>query len=222
VRAFAEATDRVDALICNAGVMGGPMLGTTQGLERQMGTNHFGHAALVTRLFPLLEASGGRVVMLSSIAARGGKLTAQMSRDDLVSPVGYAPKVVYANTKQANLLFAQELHRRVGTRVAAVAAHPGVSWTNLFVRQLRDEGRGWAVLPVRTLAPRVMQSAGAGAKPSLRALAEPSGSFVGPRRLNQVRGPAELLDVYSTGSDPATARRLWELTEQVLEMPLPA
>jgi len=51
--------------------------------------------------------------------------------------------------------------------------------------------------------------------------ATPSGSFVGPRRFNQVRGPAELLEVYSTGSDPVTAARLWELTEQIIGVPLP-
>ena len=222
IAAFAEGTDTVDALICNAGVMGGPLLGTVQGFERQMGTNHLGHAALVARLFPLLDKASGRVVMISSIAARGGNLTAQMNQDDLVSPVGYAPQVVYSNTKQANLLFAQELHRRVGARVAAVAAHPGVSWTNLFLRQLKDEGRGYLAPAMRVLGPLVLQSARAGAQPTLRALLEPSGSFVGPRRFNQYRGPAELLEVYPTGSDPATAARLWELTEQILELRLPS
>lgn len=222
VAAFAEATPRVDALVCNAGVMGGPLLGTVQGHERQMGTNHLGHAALVARLFPLLEQVSGRVVVVSSIAARGGSLGPQMTVDDLVSPYGYLPGPVYASTKQANLLFAQELHRRVGDRVASVACHPGVSWTNLFVRQLRDEGRGWLVPPMRLVGPLVMQSARAGAQPTLQALTAPSGSFVGPKALNQWRGRPHLLDVYTTGSDPATAARLWELTEQVLGIPLPS
>lgn len=222
VKAFADATDHLDALVCNAGVMAGPMLTTAQGLERQMGTNHFGHAALLSRLFPLLDKASGRIVMVSSIAARGGSLTAKMTVDDLVSPPDYRPQVVYSNTKQANLLLAQELHRRVGDRVATVAAHPGVSWTNLFLRQLQDEGRGYLVPPMRVVGPLVMQSAKAGAQPTLRALLEPSGSFVGPKRFNQIRGKAELLEVYPTATDPATAARLWELTEQVLEIPLPS
>jgi NAD(P)-dependent dehydrogenase (short-subunit alcohol dehydrogenase family) len=221
VRAFAEGTDHVDALVCNAGVMGGHMLFTKQGFERQMGTNHLGHAALVARLFPLLEKASGRVVMVSSIAARGGKLGPDMTVEDLINPAGYHAEHVYRNTKQANLLFAQELHRRVGDRVASVSAHPGVSWSNLFIRQLQESGRGWLAPPVRLLGPLVMQSATGGARATLRALEEPSGSFVGPKRFNQVRGPAELLDVYTTGSDPVTAARLWELTEQILELPLP-
>ena len=222
VSAFAEATDGIDALVCNAGVMGGPMLGTTQGHERQMGTNHLGHAALVARLFPQLEQAGGRLVLVSSIAARGGTLGPDLTVDTLVSPAGYDAMKVYANTKQANLLFAQELHRRIGDRVPTVAAHPGVSWTNLFVRQLQDEGRGWLVPPAKLLGPVAMQSAKAGAQPTLRALGEASGSFVGPKRFNQYRGPAELLDVYSTGSDPATAARLWDVTAQIIGIALPA
>lgn len=222
VDAFAALTTRVDALVCNAGIMGGPLLRTVQGHERQMGTNHLGHAALVARLFPLLEAAHGRVVIISSIAARGGKLNADIGVDDLVSPPDYLSQQVYANTKQANLLFAQELHRRVGDRVAVVAAHPGVSWTNLFIRQLQETGKGWQVPPMRILGPLFFQSPKAGAQPTLRALQEPSGSFVGPKRLHQFRGPAELLAVYTTGSDPATAARLWDVTEQVLGFPLPA
>ncbi|MCU1594647.1 MAG: short-chain dehydrogenase [Frankiales bacterium] len=222
VAAFASATTSVDALICNAGIMGGPLLGTVQGHERQMGTNHLGHAALISGLFPLLEAARGRIVIISSIAARGGKLNARIGVDDLVSPPGYLSGPVYANSKQANLLFAQELHRRVGSRVAVVAAHPGVSWTNLFARQLRDEGKAWLVPALQLVRPIVFQTAKAGAQPTLRALNEASGSFVGPKRLNQYRGPAELLEVYTTGSDPAVAARLWEVTEEVLGAPLPA
>ena len=215
------------ALVCNAGVMGGPYLLTAQGFERQMATNHLGHAALVTALWPLLHAAGGRVVVVSSIAARSGRLTADTTRDELVEPAGrYDGKVVYSNTKQANLLFAQELHRRAGSAgspVSTVAAHPGVSATNLFARQLSDGGRT-LLAPLSKLVTRVaLQSASAGALPTLRALdhSTPSGAFVGPARFGQVRGRPELLDVYHSGKDPAAAARLWELTEDVLGAPLP-
>ena len=218
VARFADGTEQVDALICNAGVMGGRLQLTAQGLERQMGTNHFGHAALVARLLPRLS----RIVIVSSIAARGGSLGPGMTREDLTLPADYQSQKVYSNTKQANLLFAQELHRRVGDRVPTTCAHPGVSWTNLFPRQLKDDGRGWLVPAARVLGPLVLQPARAGAAPTLMALEAPSGSFIGPKGLNQSRGKPHLLDVYATGSDPATAARLWELTEEVLGLPLPA
>jgi NAD(P)-dependent dehydrogenase (short-subunit alcohol dehydrogenase family) len=234
VAAFAKGlTEQIDsdgrllnALVCNAGVMGGPLLFTAQGFERQVGTNHLGHVALVSALWPALHSAGGRVVVVSSIASRGGRLAVTTTRDDLVSPSTYDSGKAYANSKQANLLFAQELHRRVvaaGSPVSAVACHPGVSWTNLFSRQLREEGKGWLVPALALVRPLVFQSATAGAQPTLRALdpSTPSGAFVGPKFLNGARGRPELLDVFGTGSDPAVAAHLWQLTEDILGTPLP-
>ena len=217
----------LNGLVCNAGVMGGPYLTTAQGFERQMGTNHLGHVALVTALWPSLHAAGGRVVVLSSIRARAGRLSATSARDDLLAPPSsYDSGQVYANTKQANLLFVQELHRRIvaaGSPVSAVAAHPGVSWTNLFPRQMQEQGKGWLVPFVRVANPLLFQTAAAGALPTLRALdkSTPSGSFVGPKAFLQWRGKPELLDVYATATDPATAARVWQLTEDVLGTTLP-
>jgi len=216
----------LNALVCNAGVMGGPFLLTTQGYERQMGTNHLGHAALITALWPALHTAGGRVVIVGSIAARGGQLSATTTREDLLAPSPYASQKVYSNSKQANLLFAQELHRRAvaaGSPVSVVACHPGVAWTNLFSRQMRDEGKAW-VLPFLTVVrPIVFQSSAAGALPTLRALdsSTPSGSFVGPSGLMQSRGKPKLLEPFSTVDDPAAAARLAELTEDILGTPLP-
>ena len=45
-----ERHDSLTGLVCNAGVMGGPFALSPQGHERQMATNHLGHAALVTAL----------------------------------------------------------------------------------------------------------------------------------------------------------------------------
>jgi NAD(P)-dependent dehydrogenase (short-subunit alcohol dehydrogenase family) len=191
-----------------------------------MGTNHLGHAALVTALWPLLHSAGGRVVMVSSIAARGGGLSARTTLEQLVAPSPYVAQRVYSNTKQANLLFAQELHRRAGlagSPVSAVACHPGVSDSELFARTLRERSLG-ALVPVARVVMKVaLQSSAAGALPTLRALdhSTPSGAFVGPASLGQVRGKPELLEVFSTGKDEAAAERLWELTEQVLGTPLP-
>ncbi len=190
--------DNLCALICNAGVMGGPLRLTQQGFERQMATNHLGHATLV--------------------AADDPGATAH--------PAPYDGRQVYRNTKQANLLFAQELHRRCGTAgspVSAVAVHPGASATNLFARQLEQAGRGRLATASKVVTRVLLQSAAAGALPTLRALdhSTPSCAFIGPARFGQLRGRPELLDVYASAKDPATAARLWELTEQVLGKPLP-
>ena len=226
VKAVLDSTPTLSALVCNAGLMAGPHRLSPQGFELQMATNHLGHAALVTGLWPLLHASGSRVVLVSSLAARGGRLSPTSTVDELVAPSSYVAQRVYSTTKQANLLFAIELARRTGragSPVSAVAVHPGVSNTELFVRHLPG-GRRSPLLPVvKAVGALVLQSSDAGALPTLRGLhhSTPSGAFVGPGGLGQLRGRPVLLEVPSTAKDPATAERLWELTEQVLDTPLP-
>ena len=87
-----ERHDHLDALVCNAGVMGGPLLLSAQGFERQMATNHLGHAALVGGLWPLLQASAARVVLVSSTEARGGQLSPQTTQAQLLNPAPYDGK----------------------------------------------------------------------------------------------------------------------------------
>jgi NAD(P)-dependent dehydrogenase (short-subunit alcohol dehydrogenase family) len=229
VREFAAVCAAEDGplsgLVANAGVMACPFRLSTDGYELQMATNHFGHALLVSLLWSSL-APAARVVVISSIAARGGKLSAATTEDDLVTPAPYNKQHVYSNTKQANLLFAQELQRRAragGKDVTVITAHPGVSASELFPRQLRDSGLGWLVPVMRPVLAVVLQSSRAGAAPTLRALSDADlkgGELVGPRHFGQSRGAPELLEVFSTGSDPATAAHLWELTEQILGGPL--
>ena len=225
-RTLLDRHDALSAVVGNAGVMGGPLLHTEQGFERQMATNHLGHAALVAALWPLLRASGARVVLVSSTEARGGRLSPGTTRKELLDPEPYDGRQVYRNTKQANLLFAQELHRRcaaAGSPVSAVAVHPGASATNLFARQLERGGHGLLAPVSKAVSAVLLQSAAAGALSTLRALVPgtPSGAFVGPARFGQRRGRPALLDVYPSGADPATAARLWELTEQALGRALP-
>ena len=79
VKAFADrmlaAARPIDILINNAGVMAPRERATTvDGFEMQFGTNYLGHFALTARLLPLLEAAKARVVQLSSIAHRRGKI----------------------------------------------------------------------------------------------------------------------------------------------------
>jgi NAD(P)-dependent dehydrogenase (short-subunit alcohol dehydrogenase family) len=218
--------DRLAALICNAGVMGGPLVLSAQGFERQMSPNHLGHVALIGGLWRLLQASAARVVVVSSTEARGGGLSPHTTREQLLNPAPYDGRQVYRNSKQANLLFAQELHRRcasAGSPVSAVAAHPGASATNLFARQLEQAGRGLLARMSGVASTVLLQSAATGALSVLRALdhSTPSGAFVGPARFGQFRGRPEVLEVYDSAKDQATAARLWELTEKALGEPLP-
>src|SRR5678815_973062 len=61
------AEPALHAVICNAGVYGGPYATTEDGFERTLGICYVGHAALVLGLLDRLRAGApSRVVMVSS------------------------------------------------------------------------------------------------------------------------------------------------------------
>ena len=95
--------------------------------------------------------------------------------------------------------------------------------TNLFARQLDRAGHHHLARLSIQVSKMLLPSATAGAQSTLRAL-DPtthSGDFVRPAQLGGFRGPPELREPYPSGTDPATATRLWDLTEQALTIPLP-
>jgi len=126
-----ETHEHLDLLINNAGVMATPPQITDDGIEFQFACNHTGHFALTAGLMPLLhDTPGSRVVAVSSLAARSGSLIDH----DPTSLDGYDPMAVYGATKLANQVFAVEFDRRLraaGSPTISVAAHPGLSATNL-------------------------------------------------------------------------------------------
>lgn len=116
---------KLDAVICNAGVMALPRLELVCGYEAQFFINHIAHFILVTGLLDVLTDSA-RIVVTSStahrLAPRGG-----IDFDNLRGQGPYGPVRAYAQSKMANLLFAKELARRFsGTERTANALHPGI------------------------------------------------------------------------------------------------
>src|SRR3546814_18495731 len=81
---------------------------TADGFELQLGTNYLSHFALTGRLLPLLTSGNARVVQLSSIAHRLGKI----HFDDLNYERGYKAVAGYGQSQLAMLMFAIELDRR--------------------------------------------------------------------------------------------------------------
>lgn len=127
---FLATHQKLDFLIGNAGIMACPLAHTAQGLESQIGVNHFGHFRLISRLMRALEAAqGARVVVLSSIAHRMGGI----DFDDMhFARRAYDKWVAYGQSKSAKALLAVELNRRgQDTGIAAFSVHPGGIFTPL-------------------------------------------------------------------------------------------
>ncbi len=213
-RRIAVRRDRIDILINNAGVMAPPKRQeTADGFELQFGTNYVGHFALTARLMPLLQKSASpRVVTLSSVAARGGRI----DFDDLQAERNYRPMPVYSQSKLACLMFARELQRRSDAArwgIKSIAAHPGIARTDLLHNA---PGRNSMQGLVRTYLWFLFQPAALGALPTLYAATDPSahaGGYYGPTALGEVRGAPGEAKVPEAAMDADTARRLWSETE---------
>jgi NAD(P)-dependent dehydrogenase (short-subunit alcohol dehydrogenase family) len=222
VRAFAASVTaahlRLDLLVNNAGVMALPRRETTvDGFERQFGTNHLGHFALTGLLLPALLEGAARVVTVSSLAHRQGRMTF----DDLQSERSYQPWAAYGQSKLANLLFTMELQRRgdaAGADLVSVAAHPGVSATNL-VAAGPGAGRARWVNKVMDAGSRLLsQPAAAGAWPTLYAATEPGvrgAEFFGPAGLGGARGYPTRAVARPPAYDPDLASQLWQRSSEL-------
>ncbi|MFG1497097.1 SDR family oxidoreductase [Saccharospirillum sp. HFRX-1] len=211
---LAQHQQRLDILINNAGIMNPPKRReTADGFELQLGTNYLGHFALTAHLLPLLKAGDRpRVVSLSSVAARSGAI----DLSDLQAQRRYVPMVSYSQSKLACLMFALELNRRseaAGWGISSLAAHPGVSRTDLLPN---GSGASSVQARIRRYLPFLFQPAWQGALPSLYAATEPTakgGHYYGPDRLGGTRGYPKEDTLPKQALDQAVSAQLWAQSE---------
>lgn len=204
----------LDLLINNAGVMVPPQrTETADGVELQFGTNYLGHFALTAHLLPLLRrGKAPRVISLSSVAAPQGAINLA----DLNADKVYKPMPVYAQSKLACLMFAFELQRRsdaAGWGITSIAAHPGVSRTDLLHN---GPGRSSIHGRIRSWLPFLFQPVERGALPTLFAATSPDaqpGGYYGPDGFAEIRGYPKAAKVPPQALDRAVAARLWHLSE---------
>jgi NAD(P)-dependent dehydrogenase (short-subunit alcohol dehydrogenase family) len=215
---MAETRDRIDILINNAGVMVPPTRQlTSDGFELQFGTNYLGHFALTLALLPLLKRGrDSRVVMLSSLSARMG---GAIDFGNLNAEAGYNAMAAYSQSKIACLMFAGELQRRSdagGWGISSLAAHPGMSRTELLTK---TPGR-WDMNRIfRSLFWFTFQSPAQGALPTLYAATAPEaapGGYYGPDGMSEMNGFPTEAQMPEKALDQAQARRLWEVSEQLV------
>jgi NAD(P)-dependent dehydrogenase (short-subunit alcohol dehydrogenase family) len=219
VAGFLQDYSTLDLLINNAGVMAIPYRKTVDGLEMQLGTNHFGHFALTGLLLDaLLAAPAARIVTVSSGAHKAGKMDFNNLNWE---NGGYNPWRAYGRSKLANLLFAFELQRRltrVGARAISVAAHPGYTATNLQAVGPQMEQSAWKEAIMRSMNATIGQSVEMGSLPTLYAATAPDvqgGDYIGPDGWFEMRGYPRRVEAMAAAHSEADAARLWSVSEEI-------
>ncbi|KAF2462266.1 hypothetical protein BDY21DRAFT_330937 [Lineolata rhizophorae] len=231
-------TDRLDIMINNAGLCVVKREFTPEGIELQFGANHIGPFLLTNLLTPLLlrtarspTTSPGsvRVVNVTSQGHRlcpirfhdynfdGKDIPAEERWAEGLPPSltngrdgeFYPGFIAYGQSKTANVLFAVELTERLGKEgVMAYAVHPGSIETSLS-RNLDTEGQA-TIANTSTFWKNLDQ----GGATILVAALDPALSKPNPESVYlsdcQLEPPAP------HASDPAAAKRLWDLSEELV------
>ena len=210
---FAQTHETLDILVNNAGVMVPPAGTTADGFETQFGVNFVAHFALTGHLFGLLAAApSARVVTMSSIGHRG----AAIDFDNFRLEKPYDPWREYGQSKLADLMFALEFDRRlraINSPVLSLAAHPGVSKTEL-TRNLGATPPGMTFMtPAEGVAPALV----AATAPQVE-----GGQYWGPDGPGERDGKPGLAVADAPALNGEVAARLWTWAEAATGVPFPS
>lgn len=195
--AFRQRYDRLDVLINNAGAVFFRRQVTVEGFEMTLALNHLAPFLLTNLLLDLLQRSSpARIINVSSSAHRGARL----NLEDLNNSRRYMGWWVYCQSKLMNVLFTNELARRLGSSVTANSLHPGFVATNFGRSNRGILGLLWSAIDLAAISPE------RGAQTSIYLASSPevagvSGEYFEdckPRRADPAAYDAEL------------ARRLWD------------
>ena len=188
-------------LVNNAGVMTTKRRVTADGLEANFAINHLGPFLLTNLLLDVLKASApARIVFVASQVIR------PLDFDDLQSEKRFGMNETYGKSKLCNILTTQELAKRLeGTGVTVNCLHPGVVGSNL----LRD-----LAAPLRGLYGLVTMSPAKGAQTAIYLASSPEVEGVTGKYFTKKR----LAATPKLAQDDASAKRLWQISEEMTQL----
>jgi NAD(P)-dependent dehydrogenase (short-subunit alcohol dehydrogenase family) len=202
----------LDGLMNNAGLMALDESRTEDGFETQIGVNHLGHFALTGLLLPsLMKRPNSRIVNVSSM----GHIPGKIHLDDLMCDRRrYSRWGAYFQSKLANILFTNELERRLRetqSTTISLAAHPGTART-----ELGKSGSSATNLVMRRLTPVLTRTGVQGCEAQVRAMVDPNAigrGYYGPKY--QMFGAPVKVTPSRRARNMDDARRLWEISEEL-------
>jgi len=141
VKDYAPDGGAVDVLCCNAGIMLQPDEASADGYDITASTNMLSHFLLTKELMPSLEKAAAvrgeaRIVTMSSGSGFGKPSFNAKFFERNGGKLGDSSYERYHQSKLANLVFTKALDdklRAKNSNVIAVACHPGVCATDMFV-----------------------------------------------------------------------------------------
>jgi retinol dehydrogenase 12 len=196
--------DRIDVLINNAGALLMDRQVTKDGYEATFATNHLGYFLLTKLLLDAAKkAPAGRIVNVASEAHHRGS----MKFDDLMGEKKYAGWFAYSASKLANILFTAELARKLeGTKVTTSSLHPGVIASG-FARN--NEG---VVGFLAKLASPFLMSPLDGARTTIFLATDPTAAGTSGLYFAKCKPKTPSREA----RDPAVAKRLWDVSEELV------
>ncbi|XP_071783329.1 dehydrogenase/reductase SDR family member 13-like [Centroberyx gerrardi] len=213
VRSFAEnflkTESRLDLLINNAGLVADGR--TEDGFGVEFGVNHLGHFLLTHLLLQRLQdGGGGRVVTLSSMAHRWGRIDFEAlaaNRDLGTGRYSWQFFQAYCSSKLCNVLFTQELAKRLaGSAVTCYSVHPGIVRT-----ELSRHVSLWQKVFIEPVARLLFLDPEAGAQTTLHCALQEG---IEPLSGRYFSCCAEQ-EVGAAAKDAAVARKLWDVSERL-------
>jgi NAD(P)-dependent dehydrogenase (short-subunit alcohol dehydrogenase family) len=210
--AVAEHTDELDVLVNNAGAyVDDPTL--ADGVELMFRVNHLAPFALTRALSDAGTFSADARVVTVTSAVHPRADASDLTREAVTSVDEYDGLQAYARSKLANVLFTRELARRE-PELQANCCHPGLVpgsglWRDASL-PIRAGVRLLSALPAPLLE-RVADSERSAAATSVFLAAgeyDESGAYF---------SDCEPSEPSSTARDDGLARRLWEVSEDLLD-----
>lgn len=200
---IADAENRIDVLINNAGAVFTTRQETSEGHEKTFATNHMAYFVLTALLLERLKATPrSRIVSTASDAYKAARL----DFSDLQSRRGYGAFGMYGRSKLMNVLFTRLLARRLaGTGVSANCHHPGFVAT-----RFGDSGSGFMNFLLQS-SKRFALTPEQGAQTMLYLAASPEIADVTGTYFNKCK-PAKLM---RQARNDADAQRLWDSSAEL-------